>query len=104
MARFETHTVGSQILVLPKDIQFSPTPTGGNYIDELVLAKLNKVRITPSELCTDEQFLRRATIDIAGMLPTEAEYQTFIATPTRRKERSWLIDFWNEKSSQKSGR
>ena len=80
MARFGTHTVGSQVLVLPKDIQYTPpTEPPANYIDELVGAKLNKLRILPSGLCSDEVFLRRATIDITGLLPTEAEYQEFAA-------------------------
>ena len=46
MARFATHTVGSQVLVLPKDLQYTPPATPpANYIDELVNAKLQKLRI-----------------------------------------------------------
>ena len=61
MARFETHTVGSQILVLPKGLKFEyPSEPDVNYVDALVAAKLKKLRIAPSELCTDEVFLRRA--------------------------------------------
>ena len=36
MARFETHTVGSQVLVLPKDLQYTAPAITGNYIDQLV--------------------------------------------------------------------
>ncbi|HXT60875.1 MAG TPA: DUF1549 domain-containing protein, partial [Pirellulales bacterium] len=80
MARFETHTVGSQALVLPKDVQYTPSPEPPvNYVDELVNAKLQKLRILPSERCSDEVFLRRVTIDITGVLPTEEEYQAFTA-------------------------
>ncbi len=43
MARFATHTVGSQVLVLPKDLQYTPPTTPpANYIDELVNAKLQE--------------------------------------------------------------
>ena len=56
MGRFETKTVGSQILVLPKDAPYAPPPSSGNYIDQLVGAKLMKLRIEPSGLCTDEEF------------------------------------------------
>ena len=79
MARFETHTVGNQVLVLPKDMPYTPPPITGNYIDELVGSKLNKIRVLPSEICSDEQFLRRVTIDITGLLPTEEEYHQFMA-------------------------
>jgi hypothetical protein len=91
MARFGTHTVGSQVLVLPKDAPFTPTPVAGSYIDKLVLAKLNKIRISPSGLCTDEEFLRRASIDITGLLPTEPEYRAFMADPAADK-RAKLVD------------
>ena len=60
MARFETHTVGSQVLVLPKETSYNaPDEAPVNYIDELVGAKLAKLRVEPSGICTDEEFLRR---------------------------------------------
>ena len=37
------------------------------------------IRVLPSELCSDEVFLRRVTIDITGLLPTVEEYQAFVA-------------------------
>nr|WP_236262072.1 DUF1549 domain-containing protein [Pirellula staleyi] len=91
MARFETHTVGNQVLVLPKDLQYTAPEVTGNYVDQLVGDKLRKVRLLPSGLCTDEQFLRRATIDITGKLPTEEEYHAFMndADPTKREK---LVD------------
>ncbi len=92
MARFATHTVGSQVLVLPKDLQYSPPDEPAvNYVDELVNAKLRKIRVLPSGLCDDETFLRRVTIDIAGVLPTVEEYQQFVAD-TDPGKRANLID------------
>jgi hypothetical protein len=91
MARFGTHTVGSQVLVLPKDLKFTPAPITGNYIDQLVLAKLNKIRVEPSGICSDEEFLRRVSIDIVGLLPTPAEYQAFAADSSADK-RARLVD------------
>ena len=92
MARYDTHTIGSQALVLPKDLKYSkPESKPVNYIDELVDAKLNKLRIIPSELCSDEIFLRRVTLDVAGVLPTEEEYQSFINDKDANK-RAKLID------------
>src|SRR6202022_3227996 len=78
MARFATFTVGAQVIVLPKGLQFSfPQVPENNYIDTLVNNKLKKLRIPPSELCSDETFLRRAYIDVIGMLPTVEEYNRF---------------------------
>ncbi len=92
MARFATHTVGSQVLVLPKDLQYTPPDEPPvNYVDELVNAKLRKIRILPSGLCDDETFLRRVTIDITGVLPTVEEYQQFVAD-TDPAKRANLIE------------
>jgi hypothetical protein len=87
MARFDTYTVGSQVLVLPKGLEYKPTDEKpANYIDELVLAKLRTMRMNPSPLCTDEEFLRRVYIDVVGSLPTRDEHDKFIAdqSPTKR--------------------
>ncbi|KAA5539890.1 DUF1549 domain-containing protein [Roseiconus nitratireducens] len=91
MARFDTHTVGSQVLALPADLQYTPPEISGNYIDQLVGKKLQQLRILPSGLCSDEEFIRRATIDITGLLPTEKEYADFVADPAPDK-RAALID------------
>ncbi|MCA9132485.1 MAG: DUF1549 domain-containing protein, partial [Planctomycetales bacterium] len=91
MARFDTHTVGTQAIVLPADLQYTAPPVQGNYIDELVLEKLQKLRMLPSDRCSDEEFLRRATIDIVGLLPTEQEFQEFAADSSAEK-RGRLID------------
>jgi hypothetical protein len=92
LARFDTKTVGSQAIVLPRGLAYTPPHTQpANYIDELVNAKLQKLRILPSEICTDEVFLRRATIDITGMLPTEDEYRGFLDDKSPDK-RAKLVD------------
>nr|WP_148080658.1 DUF1549 and DUF1553 domain-containing protein [Roseimaritima ulvae] len=78
MARFDTHTVGSQVLVLPKGLQYTAPPVTGNYIDELVGKKMQQLRLLPSEICSDEEYLRRVTIDITGLLPTPEEYHAFM--------------------------
>src|SRR5579864_5296368 len=71
MARFATFTVGSQVIVIPKGLNYKfPDLPEYNYIDQLVDAKLKKLRIEPSQPCSDEVFLRRASIDIVGQLPT----------------------------------
>jgi hypothetical protein len=92
MARFETYTVGSQMIVLPKGLKFEyPGEAGGNYVDALVAAKLKKLRIAPSGVCSDEVFLRRVFLDVVGLPPTVAEYDRFMAS-TEPDKRAKLID------------
>ncbi len=92
MARFDTHTVGSQILTLPADLKYTPpAPEPGNYVDQLVDKKLQQLRLVPSGPCTDAEFIRRLTIDITGLLPTEEEVLRFTADPAPDK-REALVD------------
>jgi hypothetical protein len=92
MARFATFTVGAQVIVLPKGYKFAfPNVEERNYIDTLVYNKLKKLRIAPSGVCDDETFLRRAFIDIIGVLPTVAEYEKFM-TSKDAKKREKLVD------------
>ena len=92
MARFHTFTEGSQAIVIPDNLEYTrPQITANNYIDERVHEKLHKLRIIPSELSSDEIFVRRVFIDIAGLLPTEEELTAFMNSKDPKK-RSILID------------
>ena len=110
MARFDTHTVGSDFIVLPKDLEFQWTDTPeNNYIDTLINNKLKKLRIQPSELCSDSEFMRRVSLDICGIVPTPAEIVAFesdTAADKRAKfidqllERKEFVDIWVMKWSE----
>ncbi len=62
-----------------------------NYIDRLVNAKLRRLRLLPSELCSDAVFLRRSYLDTLGVLPTADEARAFLTDP-RPDKRARLID------------
>jgi hypothetical protein len=59
-----------------------PTPT---KVDELVVEKLRKLGIVPSEVCSDTEFLRRLSLDMTGSLPTPAEVEAFLSDPSPSK-------------------
>jgi hypothetical protein len=62
-----------------------------NFIDGLVDARLKKLNIHPSELCSDSDFLRRAHLDIIGTLPTVEEARAFLKSDSPKK-RAELVD------------
>jgi hypothetical protein len=79
-----------------------------NFIDELNLKKLETLRLPPSPPCSDNEFIRRAYLDAAGILPTPEEVAKFIADPAPDKraklidalvERSEFVDYWTYKWS-----
>ncbi len=77
-------------------------------IDELVFARLKKLGLQPSPLCSDAVFLRRVYLDVIGTLPTAAEARDFLLdrNPDKRRalidrllERDELADYWAMKWS-----
>ncbi|HLH17536.1 MAG TPA: DUF1549 and DUF1553 domain-containing protein [Bryobacteraceae bacterium] len=90
-ARFAKFTTGAEIIVLPPGRFKWPKLASNNYIDDLVYAKLKNLRIVPSALCSDEEFLRRASLDLTGTLPTPEEYDRFLRDHDREK-RARLVD------------
>ncbi len=56
-----------------------PALRAATPIDEFINGKLAKLRIVPAELCTDDEFLRRVSLDLIGTLPTPEEIRAFLA-------------------------
>ena len=60
-------------------------------IDQFVAANYAKHKVTPMPRTTDEEFVRRIHLDIAGRIPTLKETTTFLAS-TDPDKRTKLID------------
>ena len=91
---------------IPAEV-FANSPRTG-FIDELVLAKLQRLSIPPSGTASDNEFLRRSYLDTLGVLPTADEARAFLADPSPDKrarlierllERPEYVDYWSYKWS-----
>ncbi len=67
--------------------KFSPK----NFIDEYLQKRWKRLGIAPSETCSDSEFLRRASLDLTGMLPTADATLAFLQEPGAGK-RAKLLD------------
>lgn len=79
-----------------------------NYIDDLVLNHLRVLHIPPSPPAADSEFIRRAYLDAAGILPSPTEVEKFLhdSSPDKRNrliddliKRPEFVDYWTYKWS-----
>lgn len=68
-------------------------PPAYGRIDELVAAKWKRMKILPSGLCSDADFIRRVTLDLTGLPPTTEDTRAFLADRREsRAKREALVD------------
>ncbi len=60
-------------------------------VDKFTAKKWKELGLVPSELCSDEQYIRRASLDITGTLPTPKQVTDFVAD-TDAAKRDKLVD------------
>ncbi|MFN4259901.1 MAG: DUF1549 domain-containing protein [Gemmataceae bacterium] len=64
-----------------------------NKIDEWTAAKWKRMKIQPSDLCTDAEFIRRVYLDLTGLPPTADAVRQFLTDPRdSRLKRDELVD------------
>lgn len=71
--------------------QKSQVARSAQMIDKLVEANYQKYKVQPNEMTTDEEFVRRAYLDITGSIPDYRRARVFIRSKTPDK-REKLID------------
>jgi hypothetical protein len=91
LARYDAFTQGLPVIVRPGTPFAAPATPAFNRIDELVHAKLDRLHVAPGGVCTDEVFVRRAYLDLIGLLPTPAERDAFVSDAATDK-RAKLVD------------
>ena len=84
----------------------SQNETSSGFIDALIRQKLDLLGLPVSTTCTDAEFVRRAYLDAAGVLPRSAEVVAFLndRSPDKRRKlidsllkRPEFVDYWTYK-------
>ncbi len=109
LARYEGAYAATTLTVMGDREGFEwQTPESWGAIDDLVAKKWQRMKLLPSELCTDEAFVRRVTLDLTGLPPTSTDVREFLADerPTREKRQALtekligneaFIEYWTNK-------
>jgi hypothetical protein len=76
-------------------VPLGPTPqfdfAESTVVDKFTLKKWRELGLKPSDLCSDEQFIRRVSLDITGTLPTPEQVTAFFNDKDPKK-RDKLVD------------
>lgn len=109
LARFEGSYTATTLTVMGDRTGFEwQEPETWSEIDKLVADKWQRMKIQPSGLCTDAEYLRRVHLDLTGLPPTAKDVRAFLAdkrdTKVKRTEivdkligNPEFIDYWTNK-------
>jgi WD40 repeat protein len=93
LARYEGSYAATTLTVMGDRKGFTwEAPPVYNKIDELVAAKWQRMKVKPSGVCTDAEFIRRVYLDLTGLPPSSDEVRAFLADATeQRAKRDALV-------------
>lgn len=94
LARYEGAYAATTLTVMGDREGFTwKEPETWGEIDRLVAAKWERMKVLPSGLCSDEEFVRRLHLDLTGLPPSVDRVRSFLADkrPLREK-RDALVD------------
>ncbi len=70
---------------LPKPAAVAGTMPRKNFIDAHIFGKMERDGIPHAPLATDQEFVRRAYLDITGRIPSPVQVRDFLADPAKDK-------------------
>lgn len=109
LVRYEGRYAATTLTVMGDRSGFAwKEPESWSPIDQLVARKWERMKIEPSGLCSDTDFIRRIFLDLTGLPPSADQVRQFVddKRPTREKRDALIdqligsdpyIEFWSNK-------
>ncbi len=103
MVRFGGQATVVQVTMPYSELDGFPDYPPNNFVDEKLVAKWKELGLTPSPLCSDEEFFRRIHLDTIGTLPRPSDIKAFLADESSDKRakaidkvlnRPEFVDYW----------
>jgi len=103
LIRAPGYNLSTSIGVVSQPVLNYPKIVPRNFIDEQVFAKLRKFQIVPSDLASNDEFLRRMCLDVTGTLPPAHRVREFLADRDPKKREKLVeillaspeyVDYW----------
>jgi hypothetical protein len=61
-----------------------------SVIDREIFGRLKRLGVRPAPLASDEEWLRRVTLDLVGRIPTVSEQSQFVEEPASDRRERWV--------------
>jgi hypothetical protein len=62
-----------------------------NFVDDYIFGRMERDHVPHARLCTDEEFLRRVTLDLIGVIPDADSVRAFVAD-SHTDKRTRVVD------------
>ncbi|MBI4469005.1 MAG: DUF1549 domain-containing protein, partial [Acidobacteria bacterium] len=86
-----SHWVTSQLPESEASLVHAQNLPQKNFIDTILFARMQKDGVLSAPLCTDEEYIRRVTLDLTGRIPSPESVTRFLGDPSPSK-RDALVD------------
>ena len=97
------YAASSTVGIIGAPVASYPDVPRFNFIDEYIFSKLRKMRMVPSDLSSDTEFLRRVCLDLTGTLPPPERVREFVLNRDPKKREKVIdilmaspefVDYW----------
>jgi len=104
MIRYQGEVAVARVSVPFTQVARAAPRAGDGFVDRWVSREWDRLGLLPSRTCTDGEFIRRASLDATGTLPSPERVASFAADPDPLKraklvdellERPEWVDYWS---------